>query len=355
MPTVTPIKGKFRAQVRLKGHKHISRYFERERAAWAWARETEALLLEGRPAPEPRNLKTVGQLIEAYRRLRDHSRPITDSSTAHYTLKMLTRTLGDVVASRLGTADLVKWASGRREEGAGPYTINCDLGQLGTVLRYAGEGLPDAVGAARPKLRHLGLIGGGGMRERRPNDDEVTRLLGWLAEHKGQVYADFALFAATTAMRRGEVSALRWADLDAAKRMVLVRDRKDPRRKIGNDQWVPLLGTSWALVQRQPREGERIFPVHPQTMTKYFTQACRALDIPDLHLHDLRHEGISTMFEQGFTIPQVAIVSGHRDWRHLKRYTQIKPESLHSHDTDQGAPPRRARQPSAGRRGTSGR
>jgi hypothetical protein len=26
----------------------------------------------------------------------------------------------------------------------------------------------------------------------------------------------------------------------------------------------------------------------------------------------------------------VAIVSGHKDWRHLRRYTQIKPESLHA-------------------------
>lgn len=60
-----------------------------------------------------------------------------------------------------------------------------------------------------------------------------------------------------TAMLRGEIVQLRWDDIDAAKRLILVRDRKDPRKKQGNDQWVPLLGDAWELVQRQPKDGER--------------------------------------------------------------------------------------------------
>lgn len=45
-------------------------------------------------------------------------------------------------------------------------------------------------------------------------------------------------------------------------------------------------------------------------------------------LHDLRHEGISRLFELGFQIPEVALVSGHTEWRTLKRYTHVKPQSL---------------------------
>lgn len=100
-----------------------------------------------------------------------------------------------------------------------------------------------------------------------------------------------------------------------------------------------MLGDSWALSQRQPKVDDRIFPVHPQTKSKYFTEACRALSIPNLHLHDLRHEGVSKMFEQGFDIPHVAVVSDHKDWKHLKRYSQIKPESLHDHGTHPEKPP----------------
>jgi integrase len=43
-----------------------------------------------------------------------------------------------------------------------------------------------------------------------------------------------------------------------------------------------------------------------------------------LHFHDLRHEGISRLFEIGRTIPQAASVSGHRSWSSLQRYTHIR-------------------------------
>src|SRR3546814_2836885 len=48
-------------------------------------------------------------------------------------------------------------------------------------------------------------------------------------------------FALASAMRQEEISRIRWSDVDVEQRIVLVRDRKDPREKDGNDQWVPLL------------------------------------------------------------------------------------------------------------------
>ena len=333
MASISFVRGAWRALIRRKGYKSISKSFPTEAKAKAWARDIDGQIITGKPVAVTSDSMTIGQLVERYRKMRSTTRPVLDTSNEHYVLKQLKRTLGDVVASRLTVEDLVGWAMSRREEGAGPYTINCDLSRLGTVVRYAGEGLADIAAAARPKLSYLGLIGGGGQRERRPTDNEAEAVLQWLAANRGQCYADFAQFAALTAMRRGEVARLLWSDLQADKKMVLIRDRKDPRNKTGNDQWVPLLGKSWDLALKQPKVDERIFPIHPQTMSKYFTEACRALSIPDLHLHDLRHEGISTMFEQGFDIPQVALVSGHKDWRHLRRYTNLKPESLHAHGT----------------------
>ncbi len=42
--------------------------------------------------------------------------------------------------------------------------------------------------------------------------------------------------------------------------------------------------------------------------------------IVDLHSHDLRHEAISRLFEKGLSVPEVALISGHRDMRMLFRY-----------------------------------
>ena len=55
-----------------------------------------------------------------------------------------------------------------------------------------------------------------------------------------------------------------------------------------------------------------------------FTRACKVLGIEDLHFHDLRHEGVSRLFELGKTIPQVACFSGHRSWQSLQRYAHIR-------------------------------
>lgn len=48
-------------------------------------------------------------------------------------------------------------------------------------------------------------------------------------------------FAIATAMRQEEICKIDWSDVDLKKRVVLIRDRKDPRRKDGNHQQVPLL------------------------------------------------------------------------------------------------------------------
>ena len=349
MASIIQVGGKWRALIRRKGHPSYCQTFPTKAQAQVWARGIEADIDRGRalaPKAVLGRVVLVSDLIDTYRKLREKSRPIADTANEHYMLKALQRRLGGLDAALLAPADLVAYAEARRDEdGAGPYTVNMDISKLGTVLRLAGVHLkitlPDVVGQARPLLVHMHLIGGGGKRERRPAEDELMRVMQWLREQRGRVYADAVQFAVVTAMRRGEIVRLRWDDLDAEKRLVLVRDRKDPRKKAGNDQWVPLLNGSWELVRAQPRvDGEsRIFPIHEQTLSKYFREACVALAIPDLHLHDLRHEGISRLFEQGFDIPRVALVSGHKSWNNLKRYAQLRPEDLHH---GPGGPPAEA-------------
>jgi hypothetical protein len=66
-----------------------------------------------------------------------------------------------------------------------------------------------------------------------------------------------------------------------------------------------------------------------QIQPKQFKAACDALSIRDLHFHDLWHEGTSRLFEDGYEIQQVTLVTNHKNWRHLRRYTNLKPEDLH--------------------------
>lgn len=336
MATIEKINDSWRARIRRKGHKPLTKTFRTRAKAEAWATQREAEIGRGEIVAEA-GAMTVGELIAEYRNLRDKVRPIADTSNEHYMLKHLSEGLGNKRASALSPQDLVDFCTMRREEGAGPYTCNMEISKLGTALRYAAAykrvAIPDAVGSARPLLTHMGLIGGGGKRERRTNEDELPRLLDWLRENKGQRYADATEFAVHTTMRRGEVCRILWPDVDVKKKLVVIRDRKHPRKKVGNDEPVPLLGRAWDLLLAQQdyriADEYRIFPIHPQTLSKYFKEACTSLGIPDLHLHDLRHEGTSQLFEQGYEIQQVALVTGHKSWNMLKRYTQLTPESLH--------------------------
>ena len=51
-------------------------------------------------------------------------------------------------------------------------------------------------------------------------------------------------------------------------------------------------------------------------------------DLGDLRFHDLRHEAISRFFEMGLSMPEVALISGHKDPRMLFRYTHMKAENV---------------------------
>ena len=50
--------------------------------------------------------------------------------------------------------------------------------------------------------------------------------------------------------------------------------------------------------------------------------------IKGLRFHDLRHEGVSRLFERGLNVIEVSSVSGHKELRMLKRYTHLNADDL---------------------------
>jgi integrase len=247
---------------------------------------------------------------------------------------------------------LIQFGKERAVEGAGPVTLSMDLGYIKTILSHAaavhGVSLStESVDLARIALGRLGLIGKGLERDRRPTQDELDRLI---AAFEANIRQQIPLgriirFAVATAMRQEEICRVAWSDFDAPNKMLLIRDRKDPRRKNGNNQRIPLLDVSGydasEIIEEQrsffKSGGGRIFPYNGRSVGTAFRRQCRDLKIEDLHFHDLRHEGTSRLFEAGFSIEQVALVTGHRDWKMLRRYTHLKPEGLHRTHPQNGA------------------
>ncbi|WP_244477317.1 site-specific integrase [Methylobacterium sp. Leaf125] len=134
-------------------------------------------------------------------------------------------------------------------------------------------------------------------------------------------------FAIETAMRRGEVLRLRWCDVDTLKRTLHI-----PRAKNGHARTIPLTKRAAELLDGQRLDDApgdaSVFPTTEDAVKMAWRRVMMRAPLPDFRYHDLRHEAISRFFEMGLTIPEVAVISGHRDTKMLMRYTHIRPEDI---------------------------
>src|SRR5262249_13882291 len=135
---------------------------------------------------------------------------------------------------------------------------------------------------------------------------------------------DILWFAIHSARQECEICQLTWSDLDIESRTgSLANTRKQGRR-----QRFQLTEEAWAIVLRQPRTDERIFPYHPQSIGKAFRLACHALGINDLSFRDLRYEAALRLFENGHSIGEVAAITLIRSKSTLKIYAKISTRTV---------------------------
>lgn len=93
---------------------------------------------------------------------------------------------------------------------------------------------------AVPVLTEMQLVGKSQQRTRRPTSEELNRLRTGLLKRESFrpngptriPFIDILDFSILTCMRIGEVCSIRWEDLDQGNKIVIVRDRRDPRKKI---------------------------------------------------------------------------------------------------------------------------
>lgn len=131
--------------------------------------------------------------------------------------------------------------------------------------------------------------------------------------------------AIETAMRRSELTGLRWEDVSLAHRVVTLRDTKN-----GDQRAVPLSSRAVAALEGLPGDHLRgsVFGVTEDWITKRFQYCCRKAGINGLRFHDLRHEATSRLFEKGLNMMEVATITGHKTLQMPKRYTHLRASEL---------------------------
>ena len=339
MPTFSQLpSGKWRVQVRRAGIYRAATFEKKSEARdWAAGIENQAHhIAAGGFAPVPKGA-TVDDLIEKYLETAGAKAGKTKAAT----LAMLRDKLGKVRLGALNAVTLRDFIDRRLQDGAGGVTVAADLSFLSAVLKWGRHArhldINDRLALeAREGLKHRGLRTRSKERDREPTDTELARLYAhWRANPRQRIdMATLCRFALASGMRQDEICRLQVDDVDRAGRTVVIRDRKDPRNKAGNDQTVPLLADAWAIVAPliEGRDSGNIFAARAASVSAAFTRACQDLDPPiiDLHFHDLRHRATAQFFRMGLDIPRVALLTGHKTWAMLRRYTDIKPADVHA-------------------------
>lgn len=336
---------RYKATITVKKNGRIVHRFakthKKKAVAVAWAKNQVAEI--ERVGINTQRHTTIAELLDLFINERD----LWDNTgrTKQYVIKMLRDCdIATRQAHQLTTADIIQHCKDRKGAGAQPSTIYHDVAYLRSVMKKAKpvfniEANYSVFEEAVPILIDMKLVGKSQKRTRRPTELELEKLKQGLRERESYrlngptriPFLDILDFSILTCMRIGEVCALRWEDLNEKNKTVIVRDRKDPRKKEGNHMIVPLLGDSMNIVIRQEKKSERIFPYNPRSVSAGFQRVRNSLRIEDLRYHDLRREGASRLFELGYSIEEVAQVTGHRNLNILWQvYTQLFPHKLHN-------------------------
>jgi integrase len=234
--------------------------------------------------------------------------------------------LRDHIVPRLGRTrladvqhrDIQRIADDLLAEERDPSTIRNALMPLRVIFRRAVE---DGDLAVNP-CTHLRLPAVRGRRERIASPQEAELLLATLPERDRPIWAT-ALYAG---LRRGELMALRWTDVDLANGVIRVErayDEKahaeiEPKSRAGR-RAVPIVGALRDMLVAhkagQDRADGLVFggdrPFQPSNLWRRAQRAWKRASLEPIGLHEARHTFASVLIAAGVNAKAITTYMGH--------------------------------------------
>ena len=258
---------------------------------------------------------TFDEMVEKYLSKHAHSRDV-------YTKKPLLDFFGGMMLSQITTPLVADYQDERIEE-VKEATVYQELSLLRRMFNLA-----------RKRWKWV--------RENPVSDGDLSFSVGnrnardrWLTMEEEQTLLQKAtnpvwlrsllVTALHTGMRRGELLALTWKDIDFPKRLVRVE-----RSKNGEKRSIPMSQTLYETLKAVKVRviSGPLFPIAVRSLRAAYDEALAKAEITDFHFHDLRHTFATRLVQNGVDLYKVQKLLGHKNIAMTQRYAHHYPESL---------------------------
>ena len=285
--------------------------------------------------PEKRKTElTIGELRDQWLEHAKHKRSVKDDASRFGRIIEFfgkQRAVATIDSADIGELRDALLDEKTRRGVMSPATANRHLALLRSALRYA-----DAQGflTRRPTVK---LNAEDNERDRICTPEEYERLV---AEASPSLRLAIVL-GYWSGMRLGEITSLRWEQLDLKAGVAKLRAR-DTKTKQARE--VPLPAPAIEALKAAPRalDGGLVFmtDVHRKvgpprrthlkstSLSPLFSRLVRSLGIKDLRFHDLRHTAATRLRRAGVDVLTIQRITGHKTLQMLARYNTITSADL---------------------------
>jgi integrase len=318
MATIRLRKGKYQVQIRKGSYPPQSKTFNTKQEAATWAREAEAHLYQGVNELVLDKSLILENLITRYREQITPQKKGRDQETRRLNL-LICDPISKTKLVEMSPALFARFRDRRLKDGI--RTCHYDLVLLRHILKVAK--FEWGISLQENPLDFVRNPPTSKPRDRTLAPEEYKSLKAALAGTRSVYLEPLMDLAIQTGMRRGELLKIKWQDLDLEERTLQLYDTKN-----GEDRKVPLTTTAASILTEWSSSSKRIFPITSVAVRQSWDRLVKRAGISNLHFHDLRHEAISRFLEMGLSVPEVALISGHKDPRMLFRYTHLRAEDV---------------------------
>ena len=321
---------RWQAMVRRGGQRPISKTFNTKSEAGAWATSVEDSINRDQFIPNPESRRrTVTDMLERYRKTE-----VPKKRSARHLNRHIDFWIKEIGGSKLGAVarSQIVEIRDRMAETRSPATVNRYLATLRHAFRI---GMTDWEWCNRTPCQKIALSEPRG-RDRHLSDAEITALLKATEASAHPHLHPVVLMALTTGARRGEITGLRWPDVNLnSGRAVLQKTKNTDKRSLAlippvivelrKLRKVRRIDNDLVFANPNP-EGRRSFGTLENAWREARSVAC----LDDFRFHDCRHTFASRMAMNGHSLSEIAGALGHRTLAMVQRYSHLTDSHVHT-------------------------